>query len=331
MNTSMPKHQVLKSGLWATLMLGISLSWGAMAQSWPAKPIRVVVPFPAGGGTDLIAREVGNKVVTNTKWSFIYDNKPGSGGNIGVDAIAKAAPDGLNLVIGQTSNLAINPSLYSKLPYDPLKDLTPIVNIGSSPVLFVVAVNSPFKTFGDLLAAAKAQPDAINYASSGSGTVAHLATELMQKEAGVRMTHIPYKGAAQGLTDVMGGNVQVYVSSVPTLIGHIKSGKLRALAVTSAKRTDDLPNVPTVAESGLKGFEATTWFGLLGPAKLASEVVAAVNLEVNKALRADDLRKKLGDQGLDITGGTPEQFAKLMRDDLLKWSKVVKESGARAD
>lgn len=331
MKTSMPNQQVLKSGLWATLLLGISLSLGAMAQSWPAKPIRVVVPFPAGGGTDLIAREVGNKVVTNTKWSFIYDNKPGSGGNIGVDAIAKAAPDGLNLVIGQTSNLAINPSLYSKLPYDPLKDLTPIVNIGSSPVLFVVAVNSPFKTFGDLLAAAKAQPDAINYASSGSGTVAHLATELMQKEAGIRMTHIPYKGAAQGLTDVIGGNVQVYVSSVPTLIGHIKSGKLRALAVTSAKRTDDLPNVPTVAESGLKGFEATTWFGLLGPAKLAPEVIAAVNLEVNKALRADDLRKKLGDQGLDITGGTPEQFAKLIRDDLLKWSKVVKESGARAD
>jgi tripartite-type tricarboxylate transporter receptor subunit TctC len=331
MKTSMPKQQVLKSGLWAPLLLGISLSLGAMAQSWPAKPIRVVVPFPAGGGTDLIAREVGNKVVTNTKWTFIYDNKPGSGGNIGVDAIAKATPDGLNLVIGQTSNLAINPSLYSKLPYDPIKDLTPIVNIGSSPVLFVVAVNSPFKTFGDLLAAAKAQPDAINYASSGSGTVAHLATELMQKEAGVRMTHIPYKGAAQGLTDVIGGNVQVYVSSVPTLIGHIKSGKLRALAVTSAKRTDDLPNVPTVAESGLKGFEATTWFGLLGPAKLPPEVVAAVNLEVNKALRADDLRKKLGDQGLDITGGTPEQFAKLMRDDLLKWSKVVKESGARAD
>lgn len=331
MKTSMPNQQVLKSGLWATLLLGISLSLGAMAQSWPAKPIRVVVPFPAGGGTDLIAREVGNKVVTNTKWSFIYDNKPGSGGNIGVDAIAKAAPDGLNLVIGQTSNLAINPSLYSKLPYDPLKDLTPIVNIGSSPVLFVVAVNSPFKTFGDLLAAAKAQPDAINYASSGSGTVAHLATELMQKEAGIRMTHIPYKGAAQGLTDVIGGNVQVYVSSVPTLIGHIKSGKLRALAVTSAKRTDDLPYVPTVAESGLKGFEATTWFGLLGPAKLAPEVIAAVNLEVNKALRADDLRKKLGDQGLDITGGTPEQFAKLIRDDLLKWSKVVKESGARAD
>ena len=331
MTHSVQARRFVTQGTLATLLLGTTLTFNALAQNWPAKPIRVVVPFPAGGGTDLIAREVGNKVVANTKWTFIYDNKPGSGGNIGVDAIAKAAPDGLNLVIGQTSNLAINPSLYSKLPYDPTKDLTPIVYIGSSPVVFVVASNSPYKTFGELLAAAKAQPDAINYASSGSGTVAHLATELMQKEAGVRMTHIPYKGAAQGLTDVIGGNVQVYVSSVPTLIGHIKSGKLRALAVTSAKRTDDLPNVPTVAESGLKGFEATTWFGLLGPAKLPAEVVSAVNAEVNKALRAEDLRKKLGDQGLDITGGTPEQFAKLMREDLVKWGKVVKESGARAD
>jgi tripartite-type tricarboxylate transporter receptor subunit TctC len=274
---------------------------------------------------------VGNKVVSNTKWTFIYDNKPGSGGNIGVDAIAKAAPDGLNLVIGQTSNLAINPTLYSKLPYDPAKDLTPIVNIGYSPLIIVVATNSPFKNLAELLSAAKAQPTQINYATSGNGTVAHLATEMLQKESGVRLTHIPYKGAAQGLNDVIGGSVHAYVSSVPTLIGHIKNGKLRALAVTSAKRTDDLPNVPTVDESGVKGFEAITWFGLLGPAKLPADMTAALNAEVNKALRAEDLRKKLNDQGLEITGGTPEQFAKLMRDDLVKWGKVVKESGARAD
>ena len=248
-----------------------------------------------------------------------------------MDAIAKAAPDGLNLVIGQTSNLAINPSLYSKLPYDPAKDLTPIVNIGYSPLIIVVATNSPFKNLAELLSAAKAQPTQINYATSGNGTVAHLATEMLQKEASVRLTHIPYKGAAQGLNDVIGGSVHAYVSSVPTLIGHIKNGKLRALAVTSAKRTDDLPNVPTVDESGVKGFEAITWFGLLGPAKLPADMTAALNAEVNKALRAEDLRKKLNDQGLEITGGTPEQFAKLMRDDLVKWGKVVKESGARAD
>ena len=174
------------------------------------------------------------------------------------------------------------------------------------------------------------RPDVVERHGEACGQ-GHLVGELFQQVTGIKLVHVPYKGASQGLTDVIGGNVQVYVSSVPTLIGHIKSGKLRALAVTSAKRTDDLPNVPTVAESGLKGFEATTWFGLLGPAKLPAEVVLAVNAEVNKALRAEDLRKKLGDQGLDITGGTPEQFAKLMRDDLVKWGKVVKESGARAD
>jgi tripartite-type tricarboxylate transporter receptor subunit TctC len=331
MNNSAFTRRAVAHGALATLLLGTTLTFSTWAQTWPAKPIRIVVPFPAGGGTDLIAREVGNKVVSSTKWTFIYDNKPGSGGNIGVDAIAKSAPDGLNLVIGQTSNLAINPSLYSKLPYDPAKDLTPIVNIGYSPLIIVVATNSPFKNLGELLAAAKAQPTQINYATSGNGTVAHLATEMLQKEAGVRLTHIPYKGAAQGLNDVMGGSVQAYVSSVPTLIGHIKNGKLRALAVTSAKRTDDLPNVPTVDESGVKGFEAITWFGLLGPAKLAPEMTSVLNAEVNKALRSDDLRKKLNDQGLEITGGTPDQFAKLMRDDLVKWGKVVKESGARAD
>lgn len=331
MTHSVLARRLLTQGTLATLLIGTTLTFSALAQSWPAKPIRVVVPFPAGGGTDLIAREVGNKVVSNTKWTFIYDNKPGSGGNIGVDAIAKATPDGLNLVIGQTSNLAINPTLYSKLPYDPAKDLTPIVNIGYSPLIIVVATNSPFKNLAELLSAAKAQPTQINYATSGNGTVAHLATEMLQKEAGVRLTHIPYKGAAQGLNDVIGGSVHAYVSSVPTLIGHIKNGKLRALAVTSAKRTDDLPNVPTVDESGVKGFEAITWFGLLGPAKLPTDMTAALNAEVNKALRAEDLRKKLNDQGLEITGGTPEQFAKLMRDDLVKWGKVVKESGARAD
>jgi len=303
----------------------------AFAQAWPAKPIRLVVPFPAGGGTDIIAREVSNKVVANTKWSIIVDNKPGSGGNIGIDAAAKAPADGYTLVLGQTSNLAINPTLYSKLPYDPVKDLTPIVLVGSSPLAIVVAANSPFKTIADVVAAAKAKPGAINFATSGNGTVAHLATELFQKEAGVKLTHIPYKGAAQGLTDVVGGSVELYVSSIPTLIGQIRNGKLRALAVTSATRVDDLPQVPTIAESGFKGFEAVTWFGVLGPANLPKDIVASVNAEVNKALKAEDLKKKLGEQGVDMAGGTPEQLGKLIRDDIAKWGKVVKESGAKVD
>lgn len=303
----------------------------AFAQAWPAKPIRLVVPFPAGGGTDIIAREVGNKITGNTKWVFVMDNKPGSGGNIGIDAVTKSPADGYNIVIGQTSNLAINPTLYSKLPYDPVKDLTPVVTIGSSPLAIVVAANSPYKTLAEVVADAKAKPGFINFATSGNGTVAHLATELFQKEAGVKLTHIPYKGAAQGLTDVIGGNVQLYVSSIPTLIGQIKAGKIRALAVTSAKRVDDLPQVPTIAESGYRGFDAVTWFGLLGPANLPKDIVASLNSEVNKALKADDLKKKLDEQGVDVIGGTSEAFAKLIRDDIVKWGKVVKESGAKVD
>jgi tripartite-type tricarboxylate transporter receptor subunit TctC len=303
----------------------------ARADAWPAKPIRLVVPFPAGGGTDIVAREVSQKITGLTKWAFVVDNKPGSGGNLGIDAVAKAPADGYNLVIGQTSNLAINATLFSKLPYDPVNDLTPIGLIGNAPLVLVVAANSPYRSLADVVADAKAKPGFINYATSGNGTVAHLATELFQREAGIKLTHIPYKGASQGLTDVIGGNVQLYVSSVPTLLGHIKSGKLRPLAITSAKRTDDLPQVPTIAESGYKGFEAVTWFGVLGPAKLPASVVAQVNAELNKALAAPDLRKKLEDQGLDVTPGTPAQFGQLIRADIAKWGRVVKESGAKAD
>ena len=303
----------------------------ALGQSWPAKPIRLVVPFPAGGGTDIIARDVSNKLSSAAKWNFIVDNKPGSGGNLGVDAAAKSPADGYTLVIGQTSNLAINPSLYSKLPYDSIQDLTPIGLIGRAPLVLVVASNSPYRSLADVVKASKAQPQVLNYATSGNGTVAHLAVEMFQREAGIKLTHIPYKGASQGITDVIGGLVHVYVSSVPTLIGYIKSGKLRALAVTSLKRTDDLPQVPTVAESGYKNFEAVTWFGLLGPARLPSTVVQTANQTLNKALSSPDLKTKLEDQGLDVAPGTPEQFAQLIRTDMAKWGQVVKASGAKAD
>lgn len=303
----------------------------AQTEVWPSKPIRAIVPFPAGGGTDIVARDVTQKMSVTAKWTFVIDNKPGSGGNLGIDTAAKAPADGYSLVIGQTSNLAINPSLYSKLPYDPIKDLTPIGLIGNAPLVLVVPTDSPFKTLGDVVKAAKAQPGFINYATSGNGTVAHLATELFQREAGIKLTHIPYKGATQGINDVIGGQVQLYMSSVPTLLGHIKNGKLRPLAVTAAKRTDDLPQTPTVAESGYKGFEAVTWFGLLGPAKLPASVVRTANTELNKALNSPDLRKKLEDQGLNVTPSSSEEFAKLIKADITKWAPVVKDSGAKAD
>jgi tripartite-type tricarboxylate transporter receptor subunit TctC len=298
------------------------------AQAWPARPVRLVVPFPAGGGTDILARELTNKL---PGYTFVIDNKPGAGGNIGIDAAAKSPADGYTLVMGQTSNLAINPTLYSRLPYDPIKDLTPIALVASSPLVMVASANSPFQTLADVVKEAKARPGTINFASSGSGTVAHLATESFQKLAGIKLTHIPYKGASQGAADVISGAVQLYVSSIPTLIGHIRSGKMRAIAVTSATRVDDLPNVPTIAESGYKGFEAVTWFGILGPANLPKDIVAKLNADINKALKTPELKKQFDAQGADILGGTPEQFSKLIRDDIGRWGPVVRASGAKVD
>jgi tripartite-type tricarboxylate transporter receptor subunit TctC len=311
----------------ATAFLAASAAFG---QAWPSRPIRLVVPFPAGGGTDIITREVANKL-TGSGYTFVVDNKPGSGGNLGVDAAAKAPADGYTLVMGQTSNLAISPTLYPKLPYDPLKDLTPVSLVASSPLVIVASANSPFHTLADVVKEAKAHPGSINFASSGNGTVAHLAAESFQRVAGIKLTHIPYKGASQGATDVISGQVQLYVSSIPTLIGHIQGGKMRAIAVTSLKRVDDLPQVPTIAESGYKGFEAVTWFGVLGPAHLPKDVVARLNADINKALKDPELVKKLGAQGADVAGSTPDQFARLIRDDIARWGKIVKDSGAKID
>ncbi|HTP74909.1 MAG TPA: tripartite tricarboxylate transporter substrate binding protein [Burkholderiaceae bacterium] len=304
---------------------------GASAEAWPSKPIRVVVPFPPGGGTDIIAREVTNAVAKTTGWTFVVDNKPGAGGNLGVDAAAKAQPDGYTIVLGQTSNLAINPTLYSKLPYDPQKDLTPIALVANAPLVIVTGSGTSYKTLGDAVAAAKAKPGAVNFASPGNGTVAHLTIELFQKAAGIKIQHVPYKGAAQALTDVISGQVELYASSVPTLLQHIKQGTLRALAVTSAKRVGDMPNVPTVVESGYKGFDAVTWFGFLAPANTPKEVIQKLNAEFNKALQNPELRKRLDEEGADPAGGTPEQFAALIKTDIPRWGKVVKESGARVD
>ncbi|MEO8805198.1 MAG: tripartite tricarboxylate transporter substrate binding protein [Burkholderiaceae bacterium] len=306
-------------------------SFGVFAQAWPAKAIRIVVPFPPGGGTDIIARETSQKVAAATGWTFVIDNKPGAGGNLGVDAVAKSPADGYTIVLGQTSNLAINPTLYSKLPYDPQKDLAPIVLLADAPLVMVTGANSPYKTLADALNAAKAKPGIVNFASPGNGTVAHLSSELLQKVAGVKTQHVPYKGANQALTDVISGNVELYMSSVPTLLGQIQQGKLRALAVTSDKRVDDLPNVPTVNESGYKGFSAVTWFGLLAPASTPKDIVARLNAEFNKALQQPALRKKLGDEGADPVGGTPERFALLIKDDITRWGKIVKDSGVKVD
>jgi tripartite-type tricarboxylate transporter receptor subunit TctC len=303
----------------------------SLAQTYPTKPIRVFVPFPPGGGTDIIAREVTQKVAANTGWTFVIENKPGAGGNIGVDAAAKSPADGYTIALAQTSNMAINPTLYAKMPYDSQKDLMPIILAASSPVVMVTGSGTAFKSVADVVNTAKAKPGAVNFASPGSGTVAHLSSELLQQAAGFKTQHVPYKGAAQALTDVIGGTVDLYMSSVPSLLAQIKQGKLRALAVTSLKRVDDLPDVPTIHESGYKDFEAITWFGFVAPAGTPKEMIAKLNTEFNKALAAPDLRKKLSDQGADPMGGSVEQFGNLIRDDVARWGKIVKSSGARVE
>lgn len=307
------------------------LATSAIAQTYPAKPIRVIVPFPPGGGTDAIARDVTQKVAANTGWTFVVENKPGAGGNLGVEATAQAASDGYTLVLGQTSNLAINPTLHRKLPYDPQKDLAPIVLVAKAPLVLVTGAGTPFKSLPDAVQAARAKPGAINFGSPGNGTVAHLTAELFQKAASIKLQHIPYKGAAQALTDVIGGSIELYMSSVPTLLGQIRQGKLRALAVTSATRVDDLPDVPTIQELGYRGFEAVTWFGFLAPAATPKPIVERLNAEFNKALQQPDLRKKLANQGAEPIGGSAEQFAALIKEEIVRWGQVVKDSGARID
>jgi tripartite-type tricarboxylate transporter receptor subunit TctC len=299
--------------------------------AYPAKPVRLIVPFPPGGGTDILARVIGNKLTEALGKPVVVENRPGAGGNIGVDLVAKSAPDGYNIVIGQTSNLAVNPTLYADLPYDPQKDLAPISLVADAPLVMVVPANSPFKSLGDVIAAAKAKPDDVTFASPGNGTVSHLSGELLQKAANVKFQHIPYKGASQALTDLMGGQVQTYMSSIPTALAQIKGGKLRALAVTSTKRVPELPDVPTVVESGFPGFESSTWFGLLVKAGTPEPIVKRLNTEVLRVLQLPEVRGKIAAEGATVLSGSPDQFAAFLKDEIAKWGKVVKESGAKVE
>ncbi|GKS91128.1 MULTISPECIES: tripartite tricarboxylate transporter substrate binding protein [unclassified Acidovorax] len=335
----MPTFSLTRRALGAPLsiaLLGITalaFSAGtAQAQSgYPNKPIRLIVPFPPGGGTDMIARTVAQKLTEQHKWNVVVDNRPGAGGNLGVDAVAKSAPDGYTLVMGQTSNLAINPSLYAKLPYDPLKDLVPVALVSSAPIVMAAPANSPYKTFADVVAAAKAKPDGITLGYSGNGTVAHLAGELAENAAGIKLRHVPYKGAAQAMTDLVGGQIDLYMSAVPTLLGQVRNAKLRAVVITSLKRSDQLPQTPTLAESGYKDFEAASWYGVLAPAGTPAPIVQQLNKAINQALAQPDVAEKLRSEGGDVLGGTPEKFGALLKSEVPRWAKIVKDSGASLD
>lgn len=233
--------------------------------------------------------------------------------------------------MGQTSNLSINPALYAKLPYEPLKDFAPVALVSSAPIVMAAPINSPFNTFADVVAAAKANPDGITLGYSGNGTVAHLAGELAENAAGIKLRHIPYKGAGQAMTDLVGGQINLYMSSVPTLLGQVRNGKLRAIMVTSLKRSEQLPQTPTLAESGYQNFEAISWFGILAPAGTPAPIVLQLNKAINQALAQPDVAEKLRSEGGDVLGGTPERFEQLMRTEMPRWAKIVKDSGASLD
>ncbi|MEG0315884.1 MAG: tripartite tricarboxylate transporter substrate binding protein [Comamonas sp.] len=316
-----------------TLVLGTAVFAVAMASAhgqtnYPVKPIRLLVPFPPGGGTDMIARSVAQKITEKTSWNIVVDNRPGAGGNLGVDAAAKAAPDGYTLVMGQTSNLAINPALYKKLPYDPLKDLTPVALVSSSPVLIVSGAGTPFNSIAEVFKVAKAKPDVITVGYAGNGTVAHLAVTQVEQATGVKLRHIPYKGIAQAITDLSGGQIDLFVGSIPSLIGQVRNEKLHPLMVTSKLRAGQLPSTPTMAESGSKDFEAITWFGILAPAGTPDAIVQKLNKAINSALSEPDVAEKLRSEGGDVLGGSAEAFGKLMQAEVPRWAKIVKDSGA---
>ena len=303
----------------------------ALAQDYPARPIRLVVPFPPAGGTDVLSRAVAQAITNATRWVIVIDNKPGAGGNIGLDTAAKSPPDGYTIAMGQTANLAVNPALYSTMPFDPLKDFAPVALLSSQPLILVVDEKSPWKSLADLVEAAKKDPGKVNMASSSNGTIGHIGGELFQRRAGIRMTHIPYKGAGPVVADLMGGSVDCFFGNTQAVGGLVTSGRLRALAVTSPKRLGNFPNVPTVAESGYAGFEAATWSGLVAPAGTPAAIVEMLNAAANKALASGEMKQKLYEDGSTPLGGTPKQFAEFIRSEHAKWGAAVRDAGIKFD
>jgi tripartite-type tricarboxylate transporter receptor subunit TctC len=303
----------------------------AQAPDYPTKSVRIVVPFPPGGTTDILARSVAQKLSEAWGQQVIVDNRPGAGGNIGSDLVAKAPPDGYTLLMGTVGTHAINPSLYAKMPYDHVRDFTPVVLVAGVPNVLVVNPGLPVHSVQELIAYAKANPGKLNFASSGNGTSIHLSGELFKTMTGVQMTHVPYKGSAPALTDLLGGQVQLMFDNLPSSLQFIKAGSLRPLAVTSAARSAALPDLPTLAESGLPGFEASSWFGLLAPARTPKPIVAKIVAAVDAWLETGDAKDKLKSQGAIAMGGSSEAFEKHIATETEKWAKVVKASGAHVD
>lgn len=303
----------------------------AYAQAWPGKPIRFISPFAPGGGADITSRIIAQKLGPALNQQVLVDNRGGAGGNIGVDLAAKSPPDGYTLVLGTIGPIAINVSLYRKLPFDPVKDLLPVTQVANALNVLVVHPSLPAKTVKEVIAIAKARPGELSFGSSGPGATDHLAGELFKSLTGVNMVHVPYKGGAPAMLDLMAGQVQTVFSTVSTAIGAIKGGKVRAIAMTGEKRFELMPELPTIAEAGVPGFEVRNWYGVFVPAGTPREIVARLNAELAKVLQMADVKSKLLESGIEALYSTPEQFAAYIQSETQRWAKVVKASGARAE
>jgi len=305
---------------------------GAIAQgNYPSKPIKLIVPFPPAGGTDTLSRAIAQSITSDTKWTIVVENRPGAGGNIGLDSAAKSPNDGYTIAMGQTANLAVNPALYSSMPFDPVKDFAPIALLSSQPLIVVVSAASPYKTLKDLVDAAKKNPGKVNMASAGNGTIGHIGGELFQRRAGIKMTHVPYKGAGPAVADIIGGSVDTIFGNTQSVGGLVAGGRLRPLAVTSPKRIAAFPDVPTVAESGYPGFEAATWSGLVAPAGTPKPIIDRLNAAANKALATTEMKARLAEEGSTPLGGTPQQFADYIKSENAKWGAAVRDAGIKLD
>ncbi len=304
---------------------------GAMAQSFPNKPIRLVCPFPPGGAVDIASRAIAQELSKNLGQPVTVDNKPGAGGNIGGAEVSRANPDGYTIFMTTSGIQAINPALYAKMPFDPNKDLTPVTALVSLNNVLVLHPSVKANSVAEVIALAKSQPGAMNYASSGSGTSIHMSGEMFKSLTNVNITHIPYKGSAPAVTDLLGGQVMMMFDNIPSAIPHIKSGKLRALATTGAKRDPLLPDLPTMAEAGVAGYESGVWFGLSVPANTPREVIMKLNAEANKGTKSPEFVKRMTDLGYIIMGTSPETMAEMNKAEVQRWGPIVKASGAKAD
>lgn len=313
------------------LALAAGVAAPAFAESaaqYPSKPIRLVIPFPPGGGTDILSRVIANKLTEATQWTVVPENKGGAGGTIGISEATKAAPTGYDMVMGQKDNLILGPYLYKNLPWDPIKNLTPVAHVAYTPVIIATSVNSPYKSIADVVAAAKAHPSKITYGSPGNGTSIHIAGHMFEKAAGVQLTHVPYKGSNPALMDAIAGNVDLLVSSIPSAIAQIKAGKLRPLAVTSANRSTSLPDVPTMQEQGMKNFDVSTWYGLFMPAGTPADIVAKMNGQVNQLLAQPAVQEAILSQGAEPKAMSVSEFNQMYRADFTASKAVVEASGA---